>query len=68
MWLAYMKSLSNKPKLPFVSVVIPTFNRGKPLCDTLESLFHQLQGEKYVDYEIIVVDQSTKKFPEKEKF
>ncbi|HUS60096.1 MAG TPA: glycosyltransferase [Nevskiaceae bacterium] len=59
-----MKNLSNKPKLPFVSVVIPTYNRGKPLCDTLNSLFVQ----DYKNYEIIVVDQSTKKFLEKEKF
>ncbi len=54
----------NKSKLPFVSVVVPTYNRGKPLCDTLKSLF----GQNYRHYEIIVVDQSTKKFPKKEEF
>jgi len=47
-----------------VSVIIPTYNRDEPLRRTLESLFRQ----DYPDFEIIVVDQSTKKFPEKEAF
>lgn len=54
----------DKNKLPFVSVIIPTYNREKPLGDTLKSLFNQ----DYKNYEIIVVDQSTKKFVKKEKF
>ena len=47
-----------------VSVIVPTYNRGEPLCRTLESLFKQT----YPNFEIIIVDQSTKKFPEKEEF
>lgn len=48
----------------YVSVIIPTYNRGKPFRETLESVFVQ----NYPQYEIIVVDQSDKKFPKKEKF
>jgi len=51
-------------KYPFVSVVIPTYNRGRPFCGTLKSLF----SLDYTNYEVIVVDQSTKKFSEKESF
>lgn len=57
-------TLKTNKKNQLVSVIIPTYNRGKPLCDTLESLFKQ----DYDNYEIIVVDQSIKKFPEKESF
>ena len=49
---------------PLVSVIIPTYNRGEPLCRTLESLFIQ----DYSNYEIVVVDHSNKKFREKEDF
>ena len=51
-------------KQPFVSVVVPTFNRGQALCQALKSLLKQ----DYKNYEILVVDQSTKKFAIKEKF
>jgi len=51
-------------RLPRASVIIPTYNRDEPLRKTLESLFVQ----DYPNFEIIVVDQSDKKFPEKEKF
>ncbi|MGB9911149.1 MAG: glycosyltransferase [Microgenomates group bacterium] len=47
-----------------VSVIIPTYNRDEPLRITLKSLFKQ----SYDNFEIIVVDQSDKKFPKKEKF
>ncbi len=47
-----------------VSVIIPTYNRGEPLCWTIESLFKQTEK----NFEIIIVDQSNKKFPEKEEF
>jgi len=50
--------------MPKVSVIIPTYNRDKPLIDILSCLFKQ----KYKDFEIIVIDQSDKKFKEKEKF
>jgi len=48
----------------FASVIIPTFNRSKSLCDTLKGVFDQ----SYEDYEIIVVDQSNKTFAEKKAF
>jgi len=47
-----------------VSVIIPTYNRDEPLRKTLKSLLTQ----DYPNFEIIVVDQSDKEFPEKEKF
>lgn len=45
---------------PFISVIIPTYNREEPLCETLKSLFNQ----DYPKYEIIVVDQSQIHKPE----
>ena len=39
---------------PYVSVIVPTFNREEPLCQTLQALFNQ----RYPYYEIIVVDQT----------
>ncbi|PJE69983.1 glycosyltransferase [Candidatus Shapirobacteria bacterium CG10_big_fil_rev_8_21_14_0_10_48_15] len=59
-----MKSGKAKPKSRLLSVVIPTFNRDQPLRNTLQSLLVQ----DYPRFEIIVVDQSTKKFPPKEAF
>ncbi len=56
--------VKTKKEFPLVSVIVPTYNRGKPLCDAIKSLFKQ----DYPNFEIIVVDQSTKKFPEKERF
>jgi glycosyltransferase involved in cell wall biosynthesis len=46
-----------------ISVVIPTYNRGSILADTLRMLLRQ----DYDDYEIIVVDQSPKCSPEVEE-
>lgn len=43
-----------------VSVVIPTYNRGNALCNTLESIFKN----DYRNYEVIVVDQ-TQQYPDK---
>lgn len=40
--------------LPMVSVVIPTYNRGASIIDTIESILQN----RYSDFEIIVVDQS----------
>ncbi len=51
-------------KVPLISIIIPTYNRDEPLRNTLKCCFSQA----YLDYEIIIVDQSDKKFPEKEKF
>lgn len=39
---------------PFISVIIPTYNREKCLLDTIHSLLQQ----NYSDFEIIVIDQS----------
>lgn len=39
---------------PFISVIIPTYNREKCLLDTLRSILQQ----KYSNFEIIVIDQS----------
>jgi GT2 family glycosyltransferase len=47
-----------------VSIIIPTYNRSTPFINTLKSLFAQ----NYKNFEIIVVDQSDKKFERKEKF
>jgi GT2 family glycosyltransferase len=47
-----------------VSVIIPTFNRNLSLCNTLSCLFKQ----SYKNYEIIVIDQSNRKFEEKSIF
>jgi GT2 family glycosyltransferase len=49
---------------PLVSVVVPTYNRGQPLVRTLKSLLKQQK----VDFEILVVDQSKRRFAGKEKF
>src|SRR5882762_11172627 len=46
-----------------MSVVIPTYNRGSILADTLRMVLQQ----DYDDYEIIVVDQSTECSPEVEE-
>ena len=46
-----------------ISVVIPTYNRGSILSDTLRMVLRQ----DYDDYEIIVVDQSPKCSPEVEE-
>jgi GT2 family glycosyltransferase len=43
------------PANPFVSVVIPTLNRDRPLCMTLE---YFLLRERYYPFEVIVIDQS----------
>lgn len=44
---------------PFVSVVVCTYQREQPLCDTLDMLLKQ----EYYNYEIIIVDQSTSHLP-----
>ncbi len=54
----------SKPFEPKVSVIIPTYNRENPLCDTLRSAL----GQKYPNYEIIVVDQTKKHTAETESF
>lgn len=37
-----------------ISIIIPTYNRNKILCDTIEQLLNQ----DYKDFELLVVDQS----------
>lgn len=49
---------------PLVSVVIPTYNRGRVACETLSHLFQQ----DYPAFETIVVDQSKKTQPVVEQF
>lgn len=44
----------NQSTSPFVSVIVPTYNREEVLCDTLRNLFEQ----DYSAYEVIVVDQT----------
>lgn len=47
-----------------ISIIIPTYNRDQPLRQTLQSLLAQ----DYPHFEVIVVDQSTKKLKAKEVF
>lgn len=49
---------------PFVSVIIPTFNRDDPLINTLKCML----SEDYPSFEVIVIDQSVKVFPRKNEF
>jgi GT2 family glycosyltransferase len=55
---------SERHPLPLVSVVIPTYQREKILCNTLEALFRQ----DYKEYEIIVIDQTLEHSPETVNF
>ena len=41
---------------PFVSVIIPTYNRWPMLCDAIESVL----GQSYKGFELIVVDDGSK--------
>lgn len=47
-----------------MSILIPTYNRNLYLIKTLRSFLNQ----NYSNFEIIVIDQSDKKFSQKEKF
>lgn len=49
---------------PALSIVIPTYNRGKPLVSTLRSLL----SIREVDFEVIVVDQTENHEPDTEAF
>lgn len=51
-------------ELPLVSVVVPTYRREEPLCNTIRGLLEQ----DYPRMEIIVVDQSDRHEPETEAF
>jgi GT2 family glycosyltransferase len=50
--------------LPFVSVVIPTYERNFVLCDTINEVLKQ----DYPNFEIIVADQTQKHSSDAEKF
>ncbi len=47
-------TLAPAARLPFVSIIIPTFERGHLLCDTMRLALSQ----DYPYYEVIVVDQT----------
>lgn len=47
---------------PLISVVVPTYNREKPLLSLLE----RLQRQTYENFEIVVIDQSETLSPAKE--
>ena len=49
---------------PLISVVIPTYGREGVLCDTLKSVLAQT----YVNYEVIVVDQTQRHEPTTQAF
>lgn len=52
--------MDRDPRRPFVSVIIPTYNRERELRDTIAGLSTQ----SYPDYEVIIVDQSEQHEPE----
>ena len=52
------------PNPPFISIIIPTLNREEILCNTISCMIRQ----NYPNYELIVVDQSSKHTEETKKF
>ena len=50
--------------MPYVSVVIPTYQREEVLCNTVRSLLNQ----DFPDYEILIIDQTEKHEPHTEEF
>lgn len=50
---------NDMPNLVKVSVIIPTYNRGEALCNTIDSILKN----DYDNFEVIVVDQ-TQDYPE----
>lgn len=49
--------MNSVERLPFVSVIVPTYNRANMLATTIVSLTNQSYGKN--DYEIIVVDNNS---------
>jgi len=49
----FIMPVSNIPK---VSVIVPTYNREELLCNTIKYLLDQ----DFLDYEILIIDQTTK--------
>ena len=44
---------------PFLSIIIPTYNREKILCDTIDSVLEQIEKTQFqFKYEFIIIDQS----------
>lgn len=49
-------TLSNKPRRPFVSVIIPVYNSGK----TLDKCIRSIHRQTYTDWEILIIDSNSR--------
>ena len=49
------KNPISKNKLPEVSIIIPTFNRGELISDAIDSI----QAMSFTDWELIIVDDGS---------
>ncbi len=52
------------PSPPFISVIVPTYQREKVLCNTIANVLQQ----DYPRYEVIVVDQTQQHQPETQRY